>query len=139
MEVWIRALPYRDLNVNSNSVICVKHCPENYPTVKLRGKERLHNRPSVWPLARYESCIPTLAAAPPPRPTQRKSFTVRSMQPWKMDEFLKLDKVNYDMLTNRILKENYNFVCPTVFSTNEKKYTFNQPNHIWCASVSPLH
>ena len=78
MKVWIRALPYRDLNVNSNSVICVKHWPENYPTVKLRGKERPLNSPSVWPGV-PESCIPT--PAPPPRPTQRKSFTVRSMQP----------------------------------------------------------
>ena len=116
MKVWIRALPYRDLNVNSNSVICVKHWPENYPTVKLRGKERPLNPPSVWPGV-PESCIPT--PAPPPRPTQRKSFTVRSMQPCQMDEFLKLDKVNDDMLTNRVLKENYNFGCPTISYKND--------------------
>ena len=39
IEVWIRALPYKDLNVNSNSVICIKHWPENYPTVKLRARQ----------------------------------------------------------------------------------------------------
>ena len=42
------------------------------------------------------------------------------MQPCHMDEFLKLDEVNYDMLTNRVLKENYNFGCPTVSNTNDK-------------------
>ena len=52
MKVWIRALSNRDQNVNSNSVICAKHCPENYPTAKLRCKERPRNHPSIWPLAR---------------------------------------------------------------------------------------
>ena len=36
----------------------VKHWPENYPTVKLRGKEGPLNPPSVWPGV-PESCIPT--------------------------------------------------------------------------------
>ena len=40
-QIWRYGLePYIYLNVISNSVICVKHWPEKFPTVKLRGKER---------------------------------------------------------------------------------------------------
>ena len=47
-------------------------------------------------------------------------------------EFSWLDKVNYDMLTNRVLKENYNFGCPTISYKNDKNL------HIQCKFLSFL-
>ena len=47
-----------------------------------------------------------------------------------MDTFLKLDRVNYDMHTNRVLKENYNFGCPTVSYKNYKNLHIQSPQFI---------
>lgn len=117
MQMWIKAMPYRDLNVNINSVICVKHWPADYPKVQVVGKERPRNPPSVWPGVPL-SCIST--PPPPPRPTQRTSLTVRSVQQCQMDKFRQLDHISYDKLINRIIKENHIFGCPTVSYTNDK-------------------
>ena len=92
LERWKKNLPYKNLDFNKNTVICVKHWPENYA---VRGKghhERPAEPPSVWPGV-PRSCVPT--PLPPPRPTQRTSLTVRAAQPCQLDNFLAMDNVTF--------------------------------------------
>ena len=50
LQLWITNIPFKNLKFNQNSVICVKHWPANFVTVRGRGnKVRPAEPPSVWP------------------------------------------------------------------------------------------
>ena len=92
LQLWMKSLPFKNLNFSSNSVICVKHWPENYAVRGRGNQERPAQPPSVWPGV-PSSCVPT--PQPPPRPTKRASFTVRAVEPCQLENFLAMDNVTF--------------------------------------------
>ena len=115
-------MPYKNVKLNSKeSVICSKHWPSDYQTMKDYGKERPCNPPSVWPGV-PQSCVPT--PPPPSRPAKRTSFEVRAEQPDEMVEFLNQDKVDYEKICQRVLCENHKFECSTI------SFTIDRVSHI---------
>ena len=64
LQLWIKNIPFKNLKFDQNSVICIKHWPANFVTVRGRGnKERPAEPPSVWPDV-PPSCLTT--PQPPP-------------------------------------------------------------------------
>ena len=53
LEPWKKMMPYRNLNISKDSVICVKHWPDKYATMRGKwNKDRPTEPPrplSVWP------------------------------------------------------------------------------------------
>ena len=92
LELWLHSIPFKNLNLHKDLVVCVKHWPADFKTVSLRGKERPRYPPSVWE-GIPQSCIPL--PPPPPRKTHRSSLTVRDAQLDEMEAFQELDKVDH--------------------------------------------
>ena len=46
---WIQCIPRDNIPDNSNTVVCVKHFPEGYECIKVNGKYRPKNPPSIFP------------------------------------------------------------------------------------------
>ena len=109
-ERWRKSMPLKEIVINKNTVICEQHWPSIYSKVTTRGKTRPKNPPTVWPGV-PASMIPT--PLPQPRTTSRSSFVLRNQQPDQMDEFLKLDRVEFNDVAERVLKLNSNFSSPT--------------------------
>ena len=74
LKTWLRSMPFKNLKINRDSVICEKHWPPLFPKISKKGKLRPSDPPSVWPDV-PPSCVPS--AHPPPRPTKRTSLEVR--------------------------------------------------------------
>lgn len=100
-KLWIKSLPFKNLKLTKDSVICFKHWPANFPTVTVGGRERPRDPPSVWPDI-PKSCVPT--PLPAPRSTMKTSFTTRTEQADEMKDFLNYDKVDYTKILQRTLE-----------------------------------
>ena len=112
LELWMKMMPYRNLALSKNSVICVKHWPEEYDTMRWKwNKERPTEPPSVLPGV-PPSCVPT--PKNPPRPTNRTSLSVRDAQPDQMEELIKLDRVTFPIVVKGVVEEKREFCCPTI-------------------------
>ena len=75
LHLWTKSLPFKNLNLGKNSVLCVKHWPDNYAKLRARGKkERPKDPPSV----------PT--PPNPPRQTQSKNFAVSARYSTRSDD-----------------------------------------------------
>lgn len=109
IEKWKKSLPYKDMTVTNNSVICELHWPSSYPKKKIHGKFRPLNPPTVWPGV-PKSLIPTPVSTS--RTTQRTSFDVRTTQPDQLTEFKIKDCVDFAEISQRVLK-GYSFTTPT--------------------------
>ena len=112
LQLWTKSLPYKNLKFNNNSVICMKHWPENYATARGKGnKERPAEPPSVWPGV-PPSCVP--APPVPPRPTKKTSLTVRAAHPDEINDFRTRDQVTFPDMIHRVVEQKYEFCCPTI-------------------------
>ena len=93
MNRWIKAIPNANLRVTDNSVVCELHWPPDFPTVKVHGKLRPKDPPSVWPGV-PKSQIPS--PIPVPRSTKRKTFDVRSLEEDELEKFVCSDQVSFE-------------------------------------------
>ena len=82
LSAWMKMLPFKDVKVTKDTVICERHWPTSYPTSSRKGKLRPRDPPSVWPGV-PPSCCPD--PPPPPRPTKRSSVETRAVEPDEMD------------------------------------------------------
>ena len=89
IQKWKNSLPFQEIKVNENTVICELHWPSLYQKELVRGKFRPRNPPSVWP-DRSSPCTSS-TSAPLPRPTTRALNSVRNQVPDEIEEFLKID------------------------------------------------
>ena len=48
-EKWIRAIPNANLRVSKDIVVCALHWPSGFEEIKVNGKSRLKDLPSIWP------------------------------------------------------------------------------------------
>ena len=83
---WIKAIPRDNIPNTSNTVVCIKHFPEGFETLSVKGKLRPKHPPFIFP------CLPkSLVPTPPPAPrtTSKCSTAVRCHQPDEMSDFFK--------------------------------------------------
>ena len=125
LSAWMKMLPFKDVKVTKDTVICERHWPTSYPTVSRKGKLRPRDPPSVWPGV-PPSCCPD--PPPPPPLTKRSSVEIRAVEPDEMDAFMDNDKVSYEDIVDRVVKNRYEFRCPTVAYEND--------DHVFIQSTS---
>ena len=84
--------------------------------MKFRGKCRPTNPPTVWPGV-HASVIPT--PVPVPRTTKKSSFDVRTVQYDEIDEFTRQDRIDFKVISHRVVDEKYSFTTrTTAFKTD---------------------
>ena len=47
-KTWISCVPNANLDVKDHTVICELHWPKGFETVRVHGKDRPKDPPSVW-------------------------------------------------------------------------------------------
>ena len=115
LALWEKAIPFKISS--KEAVLCERHWPAAYVTIKKKGKERPRDPPSIWPGISLSS-LPT-----PPRPTKRTSLVVRGTQPDQMSLFKQKDDVSFNKIRNRVILKNHKFRCPTVaYEADSKVY-----------------
>ena len=73
-ERWVKVIPNANLKVTNDTVICEEHWPKCFEKIKVYGKYRPKNAPSVWK-GIPKSQSPSIP--PPMRTTKRASSSVR--------------------------------------------------------------
>ena len=70
---WIKAILRDNIPDRSDTVVCAKHFPSGFPVIKVKGRERPRDPPSI-----FDNIPKSLLPTPPP-PKQRtlraESFT----------------------------------------------------------------
>ena len=100
-EKWIKAVPNANLRVSKDIVVCVLHWPSGFEDIKVNGKSRPKDPPSIWPGV-PSSQTPT--ASKSQRPTKKACSSTRSIEEDQLSEFLSSDKVTFTSLKENLLK-----------------------------------
>ena len=99
-ERWCKAIPRDNIPDKKDTVVCAKHFPPNFPVVKVKGRERPRDPPSIFDNI-PKSLIPT--PPPPKRKTVTSESSVRSVKKDELSTFLKQDKIdNFENLCQSI-------------------------------------
>ena len=72
---WIKAIPRDNIPDREDTVVCANHFPVNFEVVKVKGKERPNNPPSIFDNIK-KSLIPT------PPPAKQPKLQIQFV-PWK--------------------------------------------------------
>ena len=103
-QLWLSAVPgSKQQTWTTNSGICQLHWPDNYSTVKVFGKERPLNPPSVWPGVAASFIPAPPAVAPPPRSTSKAIAETRNFSPDELNAFEDKDKATFSEITDQLL------------------------------------
>ena len=90
-RIWVKAIPRDNIPENSNNtVVCSKHFPPNFPTIKVKGRERSRDLPSIFKDI-PKSLIPT--KPPSKRKTVKAASSVRTSKEDELSTFLEFDKI----------------------------------------------
>ena len=81
-ERWMKAIPRDNIPDNVNTVVCIKHFPDGFETVSVKGRLR----PKKDPFSNLpKSLIPT--PVPLTRTTCKSSSSVRSVESDQLEEY----------------------------------------------------
>ena len=89
-ERWLKVIPRDNIPDSKDSSVCEIHWPKGYSTIRVHGKVRPRDPPSIFPGV-PKSMIPR----PPskPRPTSKTSLKVRGKKEDELTSFLQKDKI----------------------------------------------
>ena len=115
---WEEAIPFSNLKINSNSVICERHWPVKYRKKICYGKVRPDEPPSVWKNVLAQEPIPSTSTGhdikKSVRPTKIASSDMRSVQNDELDLFLENDKASYSDLCQQLIPNTRAFLAPII-------------------------
>ena len=125
---WIKAIPRDNIPDREDTVVCANHFPVNFEVVKVKGKERPKNPPSIFDNIK-KSLIPT----PPPakRKTTKASNSIRTLKEDELGAFLKNDKIDsFESICASISLEKIgeaviHYVCGDKLYIQSKEYENN--------------
>ena len=90
---WMKAIPRDNIPDKPDTVVCAKHFPPNFPVVKVKGRERPKDPPSI-----FENLPKSLLPTPPPpkRLTTKATSSSRRLSSEKdeLSIFLEADKIS---------------------------------------------
>ena len=116
-EQWLKIIPRHNTPDTKNTVVCERHWPQGYETVKRFGKERPRYPPSVF------ACVkPSLQRTPAPatRATKKTYSEVRNQRPDELNSFNEADRIlNHETFKSEDIK--HNFGCPVTVSTTKNE------------------
>ena len=105
-ERWMKAIPRDNIPDSADTVVCIKHFPDGFETVSVKGRLRPKNPPSIFSNL-PKSLVPT--PVPLARTTFRSSSSVRSVESDQLEEFLQKDIVSFDSLCSRVGDHSFDF------------------------------
>ena len=115
---WEEAIPFSNLKINLNSVICERHWPAKYRKKICYGKVRPDEPPSVWKNVLAQEPIPSTSTGhdikKSVRPTKIASSDMRSVQNDELDLFLENDKASYSDLCQQLIPNTRAFLAPII-------------------------
>ena len=91
-ERWMKAIPRDNIPDSTNTVICIKHFPDGFETVSVKGRLRPKNPPSIFSNL-PKSLVPT--PVPLARTTFRSSSLVRSVESDQLEEYSQKGKLMF--------------------------------------------
>ncbi|XP_012555511.2 THAP domain-containing protein 2-like [Hydra vulgaris] len=103
---WIKAIPRENIPDKHDTVVCAKHFPPNFQVIKVKGRERPRDPPSV-----FEQIPKSLVPTPPPekRTTTKSKSSVRSIKEDELSKFEELYKINsFENFCNSLSLEKLN-------------------------------
>ena len=88
---WIKAIPRDNIPDKSDTVVCARHFPPDFPVIKVKGRERPQDPPSI-----FEGIPKSLLPTPPPpkRRTLKAESSVRSVKEDELLKFTELDRID---------------------------------------------
>lgn len=131
-ERWIKAIPRDNIPNTPNTVVCIKHFPEDFETVSVKGRLRPKDPPSIFPNV-PKSLIPT--PPPLPRSTTKSSSTVRCHQPDELDEFSKRDIVDFDTLCSSIPNRDLGLQFQFTSFVNNKSLSIQSVDYLHSSGI----
>ena len=111
---WRAAIPRDNIPDHKDTVICHHHWPKDTKMVKVRGKWKPVDPPSIFDCV-HKSLIPT--PPPPSRTTKRTSTDVRSLQPDEMSKWKEIDRIG-DFISMKSQFKFKEFNCPLLIFTH---------------------
>ena len=87
---WLVVIPRDSIPDKKDTVVCERHWPPNYQTIKIFGKLRPLEPPAVFSCVK-PSLVPSVP--PPERSTSRASAEIRNIVPDEMSAFEEEDKI----------------------------------------------
>ena len=88
-EKWIKAIPNANLRASKETVVSALNWPSGFEEIKVNGKSRPKDPPSIWPGV-TSSQVPTWS---PPRPTKKACSSTRSVEEDQLSGILRSDKL----------------------------------------------
>ena len=103
-----------NIPAHPNTVVCIKHWPEDYIKIKVHGMWKPRDPPSLFECAK-KSQIPT--RPPPSRPTTKARFEARTSKLDELSKWVEIDHVgNFQAMKDNI--QSKEFDVPLFTNTN---------------------
>ena len=96
---WILVIPRANLVVSKYTAVCGNHWPNDAEMIKVHGKLRPKNPPSVFP-GISSGCLSSQPSTS--RKTNRTLSEIRNQHPDEMEGFIKTDTLVYDEIADKI-------------------------------------
>ena len=111
---WRDVIPRENIPTHPNTVVCIKHWPEDHIKIKVHGMWKPRDPPSVFECVK-KSQIPTRSH--PSRPTTKARFEARTSKPDELYKWVEIDHVgNFQAMKDNIQSKEFN--VPLFINTN---------------------
>jgi hypothetical protein len=126
---WMKAIPRDNIPDKPDTVVCAKHFPPNFAVVKVKGRERPSEPPSI-----FKNLPKSLLPTPPPlkRSTNKATSASRSIKEDELSKFLEADKFSSlqnltDILSqNRLGEDIIYYICGDCVYIQAKEFCQNK-------------
>ena len=131
-ECWMKAIPRDNIPDSAYTVVCIKHFPDGFETVSVKGRLRPKNPPSIFPNL-PKSLVPT--PVPLARTTFRSSSSVRSVESDQLEEYLQKDIVSFDSLCSRVGDHSFDFPFDISAFRNDNSLCLQSMDYLPSSSI----
>ena len=115
---WLKSIPRDNIPDERDTVVGVKHFPLHFPVIKVKGRERPRDPPSIFDDI-PKSLLPT--SPPPKRRTLRAESSTRSLKKDELSTFLEIDRIDsfhklnatisQERIGDKVIHYNYDNTC----------------------------
>ncbi|GFO37602.1 THAP domaincontaining protein 5like [acyrthosiphon pisum] [Plakobranchus ocellatus] len=129
---WKKAIPRDNIPDHPNTVVCIKHFPEGFETVSVKGSLRPKHPPSIF-CNLPKSLIPT--PVPLARTTSKSSSSVRSVQNDELEAYSQNDIVSFDTLCSFVGSHSFTFPFSVSAFRNDDLLCIQSTDHLTSSSI----
>ena len=104
---WVKAIPRDNIPDHPDTVVCSKHWPSDTPMIKIYGKLKSKDPPSI-----FHNIPPSMVPTPPaqPRSTSKALSSSRSIVPDQIEKFTEMDTIkSFEEIKSKFVVNQYTF------------------------------